>query len=103
MSAFTKTKSIPKAQLGMKLDSIINDKSRYLCLNFQVRTMLYNIGLSVLFSCYEPIPNRHVCTYLSCSAHGTTNFTNSEFQHPLFKVLQSVFIFLCVNTYTGIF
>ena len=64
MSAFTKTKSIPKAQLGMKLDSIINDKSRYLCLNFQVRTMLYNIGLSVLFSCYEPIPNRHVHTYL---------------------------------------
>ena len=40
---------------------------------------------------------------LSRSAHRTTNFTNSEFQFPQFKVLQSVFIFLCVKSYIGIF
>ena len=31
---------------------------------------------------------------LSCSAQGTTNFTNPEFRFPQFKVLQSVFILL---------
>ena len=37
------------------------------------------------------------------SAHRTPNYTNSEFQFPQFKVLQSVFIFLCVKSYIGIF
>ena len=32
---------------------------------------------------------------ISSSAHQTTNSMNSEFQFPQFKVLQSVFIFLC--------
>ena len=37
---------------------------------------------------------------LSHSAHGTTNFTNSEFQFPQFKVLQSVFFFFwCTELY----
>ena len=30
--------------------------------------------------------------HISCSAHWTTNFPNSEFQFPQFKVLQSVFV-----------
>ena len=34
--------------------------------------------------------------FLSRSAHRPPNFTNSEFQFPQFKVLQSVFFCVCV-------
>ena len=37
-----------------------------------------------------------ISTYLSHSAHRTSNFTNPEFQFPQFEVLQSVF---CLSTY----
>ena len=54
--------------------------------------------------CYPfRVLQRPEVSFLSRSAHRTTNFTNSEFQFPQFKVLQSVFIFLCVKSYIGIF
>ena len=48
-------------------------------------------------------PSSGTTEYTSHSAHPTTNFTNPEFQFPQFKVLQSVFIILCVKSYIGIF
>ena len=37
--------------------------------------------------------------YVSRSAHQTTNFTNSEFQFPEFKVLLSCFYFFNIKLY----
>ena len=56
---------------------------------------------SQLFSCcYEEMKLKlMLLLFISRSPHGTTNFTNPKFQFSQFKVLQSVFIFLCKELY----
>ena len=99
-STFNASKSIKcQSYYLICLDDSIEVHAKILRLFVVSRSALFSFPQSVLFPFY-------FCRYSNqpvfCSAHQTTNFTNSEFQFTQCKVLQSVLIFSMIS-YIGVF